>query len=142
MNSDISILKDKVILFTWIIGLMIAIILLWNNTQPFQAKLLLKNVNNALETTDNAVTLSMLSKKQTSNSGLLGYWYSVDGTTDSMFVFGLLFDGILISCGARVSEEGEVTEVIPLSTHARDAIVNVPESVIKMHIHRIEANLK
>ena len=132
-------IKDKMIFLGWIAGLFIAITLLWGFTRPLQARCLLRAVNRVFMTNGDTLRLSS-HLPQTGKNSMLGYWYIVFNSTDRFFVFGLFHDGILVPCGARVSMNGKVDEIIPLGAHSRVFLENVPESIRKMYIERIEAS--
>jgi hypothetical protein len=48
-------------------------------------------------------------------------------------------DGILIPCGAEITEDGRVSGIIPLSSHARKTMSHIPQGVINVYIQRIES---
>jgi hypothetical protein len=135
-------LNNKIILFAWITGLLAAIAALWIITQPVQARFLLQAINTVLAEDDERLKLASPIEKPHGKPGMLGYWYSTADSKDIFFVFGIFSGGILIPCGAIVSDSGEVKEIIPLGVHSRQFIENVHENIIKMHIHRIEENGK
>jgi len=132
-------IKDKAIFAGWIAGLLIVIALLWVFVQPLQEHNLLRTVNRVFIAAGDSRRLSARIARPAGKSSLLGYWYSMLGSTERMFVFGAIQDGILIPCGAVVSANGEVTEIIPLSTHARQVLENMPQSIMRIYIQRIES---
>jgi hypothetical protein len=69
----------------------------------------------------------------------MGVWYSVLDSTADMFVFAVIWDGILLPCGAFVSPEGKVEDLIPLSGHAANLLDQIPRNMMGMYIRRIEA---
>jgi hypothetical protein len=48
-------------------------------------------------------------------------------------------DGILVLCGAQVSPDGKVVEIVPVSDHAKQVFKDIPEGIIKTYVRRIEA---
>jgi len=132
-------LKDKAILCGWIAGLLIFISLLWILTQPVQARYLLRTVNAVFMSEDDARRVSAYTGYSGRKAGLFGYWYSMYNSTDSMFVFAVFKDGILIPLGAITTNEGSVSEIIPLSEHAMQVMDNLPKSILQMYASRIEA---
>jgi hypothetical protein len=48
-------------------------------------------------------------------------------------------DGILVPCGAEVAGNGTVTEIIPLGSHAGQAMPQIPQGLINVYIRRIES---
>ena len=139
MSVAVPEIKDKAIFAGWIAGLLIAIALIWTFVQPLQEFNLLRAVNRVFITAGDSRRLSARIVRPAGKSSLLGYWYSMLGSTDRMFVFGAIQDGILIPCGAIVSANGEVTEIIPLSAHARQVLENMPQSIMRIYIRRIES---
>jgi hypothetical protein len=138
-NND---LKDRIILFGWITGLLGIIAVLWIFTQSLQAHNLLRTVNHVFINTNNSRRIIRYISDSSVNTGLFGYWFYVYDSTDRMLVFAHFKDGILVPLGAVVSEKGEVKEVIPLSAHARQVFDTLPQSIIQMYVKRIETALK
>ena len=134
--------KDRAISLGWIAGLLIIISLLWILTQPLQERYLLRTVNRAFITAGQPYRVTASLAQNGKNAFLLGYWYSMLNTTDRMFVFAVIRDGILVPLGARVSANGDVEEIIPLSAHAVQTMENIPHSVMRMYVARIEAIAK
>jgi len=132
-------LKDRLILFGWIAGLLILTSLIWISSRQLQANYLLRSVNNVLLNSDDSRRLSAYIPDKPGKAGLLGYWYSMRNSSDTMFVFTIFQDGILVPFGAIVSDNGSVSEVIPLSAHAVQAFDNLPRSIVQMYVTRIEA---
>jgi len=131
-------IKDKAILFGWISGLLLFISLLWILTQPLQAHYLMRSVNSVLASGNDSRRLSSYIH-QSNDTGLFGYWYSMNNTTDMMFVFAVFKDGILIPLGATVTAGFSVLEVVPLSAHALQSFDSLPNSVLQIYINRIES---
>jgi hypothetical protein len=73
------------------------------------------------------------------SAGPLGVWYTLVNTGDVFFVFPVMRGGILVLCGAQVSSEGKVVEILPLSDHAKQVFKDIPEGIIQTYIRRIEA---
>lgn len=128
--------KDKIILISWILGLLIITSLVWILSRPLQANSLLRTANSVLISSNDSRRLVSFSGRA-GNETLLGYWYSMN-TTDKMFVFSVFHDGILIPLGAVVSDNGIVKEIIPLSLHAAHVFDYLPDSVLQIYINRIE----
>ena len=131
-------MKDKAILLAWIAGLLLLISLLWILTSPIQTNYLLRTINNVFISDNDSRRLSSYLRQKESKPGLLGYWFSMSNTANQMFVFAVFQNGILVPLGAIVSEEGTVEEVIPLSAHARQVFGELPDSILKLYISRIE----
>jgi len=140
-------LKSKIILFSWIIGLLLIITLLWNLTTPLQAHYLLRSVNNVFITTSDSRRLAAYLPQNAIKSGgkaaPFGYWYSMANSSDRMFVFAFFKDGILVPLGAIVKEDGSVAEeIIPLSAHAVQIMDSLPQSILQMYTARISEAAK
>jgi hypothetical protein len=150
-------IRDRAILLGWIAGLLIAITLIWIVAKPVHARYLMITVNRVfINSGDNRRLSSFIDRpgeKSAGNtgasrttqvpwigrgSGLLGYWYTMSNTQDLMFVFAVFQDGILVPCGAIVSADGKVNEIIPLSAHAERVYNKIPQSVLRIYIQRIE----
>jgi hypothetical protein len=142
MSGDVSIIRDRLVLLGWIAGLLAAIALLWALTRPVQARYLMQTANRALAAAGDTRRLGAETARPAGKSGLLGYWYSMYNATERMFIFGAIQDGILVPCGAVVSDTGEVMEIIPLSAHARQVLEHMPPSVMRIYVRRIESALR
>jgi len=130
-------IKNKALLSGWITGLLLLVCLLWMLTYGPQTHILMRTVNSVFINNNDTRRLSGLMQTKTFSSGLLGYWYLMYGTADKMFVFTIFKDGILLPAGAVVSANG-VNEVIPLSAHAAQVFSDMPESILRMYINRVE----
>jgi len=135
-------IRDRLILAGWIAGLLAVITLLWALTRPLQARCLMESANRALAVSGDSRLLTAEAARPAGKSSLLGYWYSIFNSTQRMFVFAAFQDGILVPCGAVVSDNEEVTEIIPLSAHAAQVFENMPQSVLGIYARRIEASLR
>ena len=138
MSGAVSGIRDKAVFSGWIAGLLIAVCLLWIFTRPLQERYLLRTVNRVFIASGDSRRLGARLAKPSGKSSLLGYWYSMLDSTDRIFVFGAIQDGILVPCGAVVSANGEVREIIPLSVHAGQVLDNIPQSIMRMYARRIE----
>jgi|GEM_PF-761997 len=137
-------LKDKAILLGWIFGLLLLISFLWIITQPIQSNYLMRTVNNVLMSNNDSrrlfSSLKMDSFEQKSgNANLLGYWYTLNNSSNLMFVFTVFQDGIMLPLGAIVLPDGTVSEIIPLSAHAVYVFDTLPKSILQIYIKRIES---
>ena len=131
-------IKDKAVLFAWIAGLLLLISMLWIFTQPLQSYYLMRSVNNVFINSDDMRRLSSSIPRKSEKTNLLGHWYTMFNSTDTMFVFTVFQDGILIPLGAIVSPAGTVEDLIPLSAHAVQVFETLPKSILQMYISRIE----
>jgi len=137
-------LKDRAILLGWVLGLLFLISFLWIITQPVQSNYLLRTVNNILTNNNDSRRLSVslnkdLIEQKSGNANLLGYWYTMQNSSDLMFVFTIFQDGIMLPLGAIVSPNGTVNEIIPLSAHASYVFDTIPKSILQIYISRIES---
>ena len=135
---DAGVLKDKAVLLGWIAGILLLISLLWILTSPLQARYILKSVNNVFINNDDSRRLQSHLNIKNAKADLLGYWYLMYNSTDKMFVFTVFQDGILIPLGAIISDNGKVSEVMPLSAHAAQIFNKLPDSVLRIYTHKIE----
>ena len=140
--SDFKKYKDRAISFGWVLGLLILIALLWILTQPIQANTLLRTVNRVFITAGQPYRIASHLPHTGKNSHFLGFWYSMQNTSDRMFVFAVMQDGILAPLGARVTSNGDVEELIPLSAHAVQIMEKIPQNILQMHIVKIETAAK
>jgi hypothetical protein len=132
-------IRDRSLLLGWIAGLIIVCGLVWTLTRPLQARYLQRAVNKVFISMNDSRRLAAPLARPWNTLGPLGIWYSMWDSEDRFLVFALMRDGILIPCGARVSPEGKVEEIIPLGRHAARVVDSVPRGVVNIHIRRIEA---
>jgi len=144
MNYDS--IKNKAIIFGWVIGLLFFLSLLWILSQPLQKHYLLRAINSVLIANGDPRRITDYKGASDGKTGLFGYWYLLFNTSntsydskDKMFVFAAFQDGILVPLGAVVSANGSVVDVIPLSAHAIQTADKLPMSVLQIYITKIEA---
>jgi hypothetical protein len=138
MNDFIPALKDRAILLGWVAGLVLISIVLWSFSYPFRAVSLMRATNRVLIAMDDERRLAAPIAHPPAGLTPLGCWYQVLDSNSNFFVFAIMRDGILVPCGAEVTEKGEV-HIIPLGSHARQIMERIPQSVIQIYIHRIES---
>jgi len=132
-------IKNKAVIFAWIIGLLLILSLIWILSQPLQKHYLLRAINNVLIANGDSRRISDYKNVNDGKTGLFGYWFLMHNSPGSMFVFAFFQDGIMIPLGAVVSDNGSVVDVIPLSAHAMQVADKLPASVLQLYIARIEA---
>jgi hypothetical protein len=131
-------MKNKAVIFGWIIGTLFFLSLLWNFSQPLQKYYLLRTINNMLIFNEDSRRITEYKSANDEKNGLFGYWFLMYDSKDKMFVFAAFQDGILIPLGAIVSPNGSVSDIIPLSAHAMQVADKLPMSVLQVYITRIE----
>ena len=139
MNNLTSVLKDRLLLLGWIIGLALAAVLLWSLTFQFRSVCLMRSTNRVLASQEDLRSLSAPLPQPFASPVPLGCWYSIEDSSSLFFVFAILRDGILVPCGVEISERGEVTDLIPLGSHARKVIGRIPQGLIQVYLRRIES---
>ena len=131
-------LKDRALLVGWIAGLIIIGALMWTLTRPLLSTYLLRTVNQSLIAQGESRRITSPLPRPPLKAAPLGIWYALDNSSDVMFVFAIMHDGIMIPCGAQVTPQGRVTEIIPLSAHARRVFNRLPGGAIRIYTRRIE----
>jgi hypothetical protein len=133
--------RQGAIFLGWICGLVFLGGLLWSLTQPVLSRFLMVQVNRILAQREEALRLDapVSLSRPPGASTPLGRWYSLERSEDLLFVFTLMRDGPLALCGARVSPDGAVEELLPLSAHAEQVLSALPAGMVLTYIHRIEA---
>jgi len=139
MNHITSALKDRLLLLGWIIGLTLAAVLLWSLTSQFRSACLMRSANRVLAAQDDPRSLSAPMQHPFASPVPMGCWYTIEDSPSLFFVFAILRDGILVPCGAEISEKGEVTDLIPLGSHARKVIGRIPQGQVQVYLRRIES---
>jgi hypothetical protein len=139
MTDLTPVIKDRLILAGWIAGLMVAITLLWSMTFHFRATVLMYSANKALISMGDQRRLLSPLPRAPVESVPMGHWYRLLESGSLFFIFGIMRDGILIPCGAEITEDGKVSGIIPLSSHARKALGHIPQGVVNVYVQRIES---
>jgi len=132
-------MKNKAIIFGWVMGFLLFLSLIWILSQPLQKRYLLMAINNVLIAKGDARRVVAYKDVNDGKAGLFGYWFMLNNSPNSMFVFASFQDGILVPLGAVVSDNGSVEDIIPLSDHAAQIADKLPASVLQLYITRIEA---
>jgi hypothetical protein len=125
----------------WICGLVLLGGAIWVPARPVLNRLLTASVNRILTQREEPLRLGapVSFPRRPGLSAPLGRWYSLETSRDILFVFTLMRDGPLALCGARVSPEGKVEEILPFSAHAEQALRVLPSGILPAYIRRIEA---
>ena len=139
MRELFPVLKDRAIFIGWIAGLVLIASLIWGFSFPARSAMLMRSVNRVLAQAGDNRTLSAPLLDFDAEPVPLGCWYSVNGSDSIFFVFVIMQEGILVPCGAEISEEGRVLNMVPLGGHARQAMTRIPEGLIRIYIRRIES---
>jgi len=142
LSPEAAALRDKAVLLGWVAGILLLISLLWILTTPLQTHYLLRTVNSVFVNRGDSRRVIAHLNIRPAKANLLGYWFSMMGSTDKMFVFTVFQDGILIPLGAIVRQDGKVSEVYPLSAHAVQIFDKLPESILHIYIRRIENSIQ
>ncbi|MDR2258582.1 MAG: hypothetical protein LBE14_05480 [Treponema sp.] len=134
-------IKDWAVFFGWIGGLVILGGIVWSLTQPVRTRGLMRSVNRILSLGEDPRRLDAPRSfpRPSGSAGPLGNWYTLVNSGDAFFVFPVMRDGVLVLCGAQVSPEGKVVEIVPLSDHARQVFDDISGGIIQTYIRRIEA---
>ena len=135
-------IKDKLILLGWITAILLLISVIFIFSNNFQKRQLIRTVNSVFYYRDDSRRISEYTAKITFKSGIMGYWFSINNSTDKIFIFTFFQDGILLPLAAVVSQDGNVKEIIPMSEHALSVFENIPDSILQVYISKIEMNLK
>ena len=139
MSNFIPVLKNRVIFLGWIAGLVLAASLLWSFSFSFRLTCLMRVTNKILISMNDERRLSIPLHYAAKGPVSLGCWYSLAESDSSFFVFTVMREGILVPCGAEISAEGKVTEIIPLGSHARQVMDRIPRTLMQIYVHRIES---
>ncbi|MCL2270479.1 MAG: hypothetical protein FWC24_03945 [Treponema sp.] len=139
MNDLTSVLKDRAIFLGWIAGLVLIASLLWIFTFNFRSACLMHSANKILVSMNDDRRLSAPLPRP-SGPAPLGCWYRISGSDSLFFVFAILQGGILVPCGAEISGEGKVLNVIPLGSHALQMMDRLPRGMVQVYVNRIESS--
>jgi len=139
MKDLTSVLKDRAIFVGWIAGLILAAALLWSFSFHFRSMCLLRSTNKVLISTGDTRRLAAPLLRPVAGPVPLGCWYRLNESDSLFLVFSIMQGGILVPCGAEVAENGKVVEVIPLGSHARQVMDQIPQNLVQIYVHRIES---
>jgi len=147
VNDFIPVLRDRLIFIGWVVGLILIASLLWSLSFSFRARCLMQPVNKTLAIMEDERRLSVPLARHTAQPAPLGCWYYLAGNSDEpeteagklFFVFAIIRDGIMVPCGAEITEQGNVAEIIPLGSHARQVMGRIPQGIIQVYTERIES---
>lgn len=139
MKDLIPALKDRAIFLGWIAGLVMISMLLWSLTYSFRAVSLMRSTNKVLISMIDERRLTAPLRRPPAAPVPLGCWYSMANSNSLFFVFTIMREGILVPCGAEISEKGEVM-IVPLGSHARQLMERIPPSIMQVYVRRIESS--
>ncbi|MDR2477913.1 MAG: hypothetical protein LBD48_01220 [Treponema sp.] len=137
--SGLDRLKDRAFFGGWIAGLVIIGALVWSLTQPLRTNHMLRAVNKMFAVSGDQRRLAAPRPGLSAGTLPLGRWYSFLESKSLLLVFTIMRDGILVPCGAQVSPEGIVEEIIPLGVHARQVFDRLPNGLVQIYVSRIES---
>jgi hypothetical protein len=138
LKNIAAVLKDRAVLAGWIAALVIVASLAWSLTFSFRLNLLMGAVNRSLALAGDSRRLSQPLPQNMQAGGILGGWYSMPDSDSLFVVFAAMREGILVPCGAELSPEGRVAEIIPIGSHAAQAAGSVLPGITAMYTRRIE----
>jgi len=139
LNSLIPALKDRAVLAAWIVGLVLVASVIWSLTFSFRLNVLMHATNRALAAAEDTRRLSGPCPVLFRTRDILGGWYTIAGSDSRFFVFAVMRDGILVPHGAEISAEGQIVEMVPLGSHARQVVDRIPRGMIDVYARRIES---
>jgi len=139
MKETASALKDRAVFAGWVAALVLVASLLWSLSFPSRADYLMRTTNKILISMDDNRRLAAPLLHPVTEPAPLGCWYRLYESSSFFFVFAIMREGILVPCGAEISEQGKVVEIIPLGNHARQVIDQIPQGLIQVYVRRIES---
>jgi hypothetical protein len=139
MKRTTSALKDRAVFAGWVAALVIIAALMWSLSFPFRADCLMRATKKILSSMDDDRYLVTPLLRPVTEPAPLGCWYRLFGSNSLFFVFAIMREGILVPCGAEISEQGKIVEIIPLGNHARQVIDQIPQGLIQVYVRRIES---
>jgi len=142
MKDIPSVLKDRALFFGWIAGLILVAALLWSLSFPFRSMCLLRSTNKVLISMGDDRRLAAPLPRISAGPVPLGCWYRLNESDSLFLVFSIMQGGILVPCGAEIAANGEVVEVIPLGSHARQVMDKIPQGLKQVYVNRIESTVR
>ena len=142
MNKLIPLLKGRAVFWAWIAGLLLAAALVWSLSFSFRASCLMRATNKVLASMNDERRLAAPLPSLSVRPVPLGCWYSLTESSSLFLVFTVMQGGILIPCGAEITENGEIMEIIPLGSHSRQVMEKMPRALLQVYVHRIETAMR
>ena len=131
--------KDKAVFASCIFFVIIIFTLIWKFSSSFRTELLMRSVNNTLYAMNDNRHLYASAEMPNKTNVPIGYCYAISGSESLFYVFSIMWEGILVPCGAEISEEGEVSNLTPIGNHARQIFKYIPEEQIMVYTRRFES---
>ena len=122
-------LKEKLILTAWISGLIIASVLLWTLSSSLRSRITMNSVNSVLN--------AMNDERRLLSPAEIPDCYKISDSNSLFYLFSVIWEGILVPCGAEISEDGEIIDTVPLGNHARQIIKFIPQGHIQIYLQQI-----
>jgi hypothetical protein len=140
MNDLTSAVKDRAVFLGWVAGLVLIAALFWSLSFPFRSVCLMNSTNKTLAAMNDARRLcAPLLRPIAAGTDPLGCWYRLSDSDSLFFVFTIMREGILVPCGAEIAENGKLVEIIPLGSHARQVMNQIPPGLVQLYVHRLES---
>jgi len=139
MKDMTSALKDRAVFAAWIAALVLIASLFWSLSFSFRVNCLMRSTNKILMAMNDDRHLAAPVLHPVAKLAHLGCWYRIYESDSLFVVFTIMREGILVPCGAEISEQGEIVEIIPLGNHARQVMDQIPQGLIQVYVRRIEA---
>ncbi|GHV43602.1 hypothetical protein AGMMS49546_25670 [Spirochaetia bacterium] len=136
-------MKDTGILLGWLAGLLLIGGLLWSLTEGVRNRGLQRAVNRLIADAgiNEPLQLNGVISGGPGKRMPLGTWFSADGAEDRVLVFPLISGGAALPCAAVVNPRGKVERIIPLGLHGEQVFKHLSQGILRVYIHRIEAEL-
>jgi hypothetical protein len=134
-------LRRTGVFLAWIGGIILLGGLLWFFTQPVRNRALIRSVNRILAASEAPWRLEAALSPwgMPGRASQLGTWVTLDDPEVRGVVFPVISDGLLSSCLAVLSPQGQVEALIPLSGHARRTLDSISPGALGIYVRRVEA---
>jgi hypothetical protein len=133
-------MKDLGILLGWLAGLLLIGGLFWSLTENVRSRGLQRVVNRVLADSGDPLRLSGVISGPGKRIAL-GTWYNTGSSEDRVLVFPLISGSAVIPCVAVLDPQGKVEQIIPLGVHGEQVFRDLPQGILQIYKHRIEAEL-
>ncbi|MDR1211883.1 MAG: hypothetical protein LBK40_06595 [Spirochaetaceae bacterium] len=131
--------KEWGIIAAWIGGILLLSALLWFFTGAPREARFIQTVNRALAEANDPRRIRKIQdeKRPAAFSGAFARWYEMEDGRAA--VFSVFSGGVPASCLAAVSEDGKVTEIIPLNGHSARVLDTMPPAVLGIYRRSLES---
>lgn len=129
--------RDMLLCLAWMGAVCIIGGLVWFFTQSYRTRLLIESATKTLSR--NSIYLLIEEPPFFSgNPSMEGQWFTLNNSSDLIYVFNLIHGGNTAACAALTGKDGGVIAIYPLGSNSNQIIEELPPPVYRFYVNRIE----